>query len=132
MIRLAGLVVVASGLFLVGLGAVAFARPALARRFLESFASSARTHITEQLLRLVAGLALVAYSPRMWLPAAFEVFGWVIAGSAAALLLLPWRWHHAFGKWAIPLAVERLKLFGLGSLALGGVILYGAARGAFS
>ena len=128
MTLLAGLVVVAFGLFLVGLGGLVFARPDRAQRFLESFASSARAHYTEQLLRLAAGVALVRFSPRMHRPELFELFGWVIAGTAALLLLVPWRWHHAFGRWVIPMAVRRMKLFGIAALLLGTLVLAGASR----
>ena len=48
---LGGIVVVASGGWLVGLAAGIFVTPARAERFLTGFASSARAHYTEQALR---------------------------------------------------------------------------------
>ncbi len=125
---LSGVVVVAFGLFLIGLGVLALIKPLRAGLFLQSFASSARAHYTEQLLRLLAGTALVTFAPWMWFPDLFRYFGWLIVVTAVGLLLTPWRWHHEFGKWAIPLAVRYLKLFALGALALGAVILCGASR----
>ncbi len=44
----AGAILVAFGLFLVGLTIAVFAKPAVAERFFMSFASSARAHYTEQ------------------------------------------------------------------------------------
>ncbi len=129
---LCGVVVVAFGLFLVGLAVLAVVRPLAAATFLRSFASSARAHYTEQLLRLLAGAALVVFSASMWMPDLFWLFGWIIVVTAVALLLTPWRWHHEFGKWAIPLAIRHLWLFALGALALGSFVLYGASRAILS
>jgi len=44
--------------------------------------------------------------------------------TAGALLLTPWRWHHRFGEWAVPLAIRYVKLLALGAFALGAFILY--------
>ena len=39
-------------------------------------------------------------------------------------MLIPWRWHHRFGEWAIPLAIKNMKSIGLGAFAIGAFILY--------
>lgn len=62
----AGTILVAFGLFLVGLTVVVFAKPALAERFFMPFASSARAHHTEQVIRLLIGASLVVRSAAMW------------------------------------------------------------------
>ena len=51
MTLLAGIVVVACGLAFIAFTGVVFARPALAERFLMSFASSARAHYVEMAFR---------------------------------------------------------------------------------
>src|SRR4029077_10885332 len=76
---LSGLVVAGFCVFLIGLAVVIVAKPLFAERFLRSFASSARTHYTEQGLRLLAGVAIVQFADSMWYPRLFELFGWVIA-----------------------------------------------------
>ena len=119
---------VAFGLCLIGLAVVIVVKPLLAKRFLNSFASSARAHYTEQLSRLVAGTAIVILSPSMWYSDVFAPFGWLIVVTAVGLLLVPWHWHQRFSKWAIPLVIRNLKLFAVGAFALGGFILYGASR----
>jgi hypothetical protein len=48
----AGAILVAFGLFLISLAVVVFAKPVVAERFFMSFASSARAHYTEQVVRL--------------------------------------------------------------------------------
>ena len=122
------IVVVAASLFLLGLGAVSILQPAQAKRFLRAFASSAGAHYTEQALRLLVGAAMVNYSPRMWQPDAFRVFGWILVVTALGLILTPWRWHHQFAVRTVPAALRRLKLIAVGSFLLGGLILYSVLR----
>ncbi len=121
---LAGVVVIGSGLFLVALAAAIVVMPTRIERFLKSFASSARAHYIEQALRLIAGAAFIVFAPQMQFPEVFRVFGWLVGLTAAGLFLIPWRWHHRFGAWAIPLAIKYIKLYALGAFALGAFILY--------
>jgi hypothetical protein len=125
---LSGTLVVAFGVFLVGMALLIAIRPKLAETFLRSFASSARAHYTEQALRLIAGGAIVIFAPSMWYPDLFKLFGSLVAATAVALLLLPWRWHHQFGKRAIPLVIRHMRLFALGAFALGMLVFYGVSR----
>lgn len=125
MIWLAGIIVVASGLWLVGFAIVILVAPGKAERFLTSFASSARTHYTEQALRLIAGIGFILFAPEMRFADLFRIFGWLLVLTATGLMLTPWRWHHQFGKWAIPLAIKYMKLYALGAFTLGLFVLYG-------
>ena len=120
---LAGVVVVTTGLWLVGFALLIVVAPVRAERFLKSFASSARTHYTEQVLQLIAGSGIVAFSFQMRFPDLFKIFGWLIVVTAIGLLLVPWQWHRRFGQWAIPLAIRHIKLYALGSFVLGTLIL---------
>jgi hypothetical protein len=122
---LAGIVVVACGLFLIGLTWVVFAKPTLAERFFMSFASSARTHYVEQALRLLIGASLVVLSPAMWQANMFRLIGWAIVVSSAGLILIPWRWHHRFGEWVLPMIVRHMRLYAIGLFAFGALLLYG-------
>lgn len=125
-ISLAGIIVVLSGIFLVGLALLVVVAQRRAERFLASFASSARSHYLEQSLRLIAGLGFVFFSPQMRFHTVFQVFGWLIVLTTIALVLVPWRWHHRFGKWAIPFAIGHIKLYALGAFALGAFVLFAA------
>ena len=127
-----GIVVVGFCLFLIGLAVVIATKPSLAERFLRSFASSARAHYTEQGLRLLVGAAIVNFASSMWHPELFKLFGWLIVVTAVGLLLVPWRWHHKFGMWVMPLVIRHRRLFALGASALAAFILYGVSRGASS
>ena len=128
----AAVVVVAFGLSLIAFPGVAFAKPAIAERFLTAFASSARTHYVEQVVRVLVGAALVVRSPIMWQPKMFWLVGWAIVVSSAVLLCVPWRWHHRLGERVLPLLVRHLRLYAAGSFAVGALLLYGvfAGRGA--
>ena|ERR1700722_10135928 len=129
MSQVAAVVVVAFGLLLIVLTGVAFAKPAIAERFLMRFASSARTHYVEQIFRLVIGAALVVLAPAMWKPTMFWLVGWAIVVSSAALMCVPWQWHHRFGERMLPIVVRHLRLYAVGSLAFGALLLYGVFAG---
>jgi hypothetical protein len=121
----AGAILVAFGLFLVGLTAVVFAKPAVAERFFMSFASSARAHYTEQVIRLLIGASLVIRSAAMWQPKVVWFVGWAIVLSSLVLILSPWQWHQRFGEKVRPMLIRRMKLFAVGLLAFGVLLLYG-------
>ncbi|HET9360706.1 MAG TPA: hypothetical protein VFO58_13230 [Vicinamibacterales bacterium] len=125
---LSGVVVVALGVFLIGLAVLIVVKPRLAERFIRSFAGSPQAHYTEQTLRLIAGGAMVIFAPSMWHTDLFKVFGWLIVLSAVVLLLVPWRWHHELGKQVLPLVIRYMKVFALGAFGLGVLIFYGASR----
>jgi hypothetical protein len=126
---LAGIVVGGFGIFLIGLAGVVFVKPACAERFFKSFASSARAHYTEQAVRLLIGASIVAYSPVMWQANLFQLVGWVIVVTTVGLLFTPWRWHHRFGQWAIPLVLRNMRLYAMGLFAFGAFLLYGVYAG---
>jgi hypothetical protein len=129
MSQVAAVVVVGFGFLLIVLTGVAFAKPAIAERFLMRFASSARTHYVEQIFRLLIGAALVVLSSAMWQPTMFRLVGWAIVVSSAALMCLPWQWHHRFGERLLPIVVRHLRLYAVGSLAFGALLLYGVFAG---
>ncbi|NNE34451.1 MAG: hypothetical protein HKN13_04405, partial [Rhodothermales bacterium] len=81
---------------------------------------------TEQVVRLVIGVALVVHSSSMSYSRIFEVLGWLMVVTAIALLVMPWRWHHRFGQLVIPWVTRHLKLYAVGVFGLGTVILFGA------
>jgi len=118
-------VITGFAIFLFALTAMVFTKPALAERFFRGFASSARTHIAEQTLRLLVGVALVVRSPEMWRSGLFFIVGWALVGSAAALLILPWRWHHQLGIRVLPTVVRHMKLYAVGMFIFGALLLYG-------
>jgi hypothetical protein len=121
----AGAILVAFGLFLVGLSVVVFAKPAVAERFFMLFASSARTHYTEQVVRLLIGASLVIRSGAMWQAKVFWFVGWAIVLSSLVLIVIPWQWHHRFGEEVRPMLIRHMKLFAVGLLAFGVLLIYG-------
>ena len=125
MSTVAGAILFAFGLFLVGLTVVVFAKPAVAERFFVSFASSARTHYTEQIVRLLIGTSLIIRSGAMWQPKVFWFVGWGIVVSSLVLILTPWQWHDRFGEEVRPMLIRHMKLFAVGLLAFGVLLIYG-------
>src|SRR3954462_11692090 len=107
MIPVAQIIIVAFSLFLLGVTAVIFTKPVKAERFFLAFASSAQTHYTEQVVRLLVGASLLVLSPGMWQSAIFRFVGWAIVLSSGALILIPWRWHHRFGEQVRPILIPR-------------------------
>ena len=125
----AAVVVVVFGLALITFTGVAFAKPARAERLLMAFATSARTHYVEQAFRILVGAALVVVSSNMWQPTVFWLLGWALVVSSAALICVPWRWHDRLGERVRPMLVRYLKLYAVGALALGVLLLYGLFAG---
>jgi len=125
----ATVVVVAFGLILIAFTGLVFAKPAIAERLLKPFASSARAHYVEQGFRLLVGAALVLLSPAMWQPKIFWLIGWVIVVSSAALMCVPWQWHHRFGERIRPAFFRYLWLYAAGAFAFGALLLYGVFAG---
>ena len=125
----AAVVIVAFGLFLIALTGVAFAKPAIAERFVTAFASSARTHYAEQVIRLLIGAALVVLAPTMWQPKIFWLVGWAVVVSSVALMCVPWQWHHRFAERVLPIVVRHLKLCSVGPFAFGALLLYAVFAG---
>jgi hypothetical protein len=121
---LASLGVLTAGIYLLILGGAAALRPAATKRFLSSFASSARAHVAELLVRLILGAAFIVAAPRMMFSAVFDAFGWLLVATTLVLVWIPWRWHQRFAAWSVPMATRSMPLFSVGPLVGGVVILY--------
>ena len=120
----AGIITLLFGLSLITLLIITLLNKKFATTFLSSFASSAKTHYIEQLLRLIAGLGVLTYSDSMLLPDLFGIFGWVLTATSALLVIMPWKWHNKFGKKAMPFVIRNLILYAVSASILGLVIVY--------
>jgi len=74
-------------------------------------------------LRLAVGGSILWQAPHLMYPAAFAIFGWMMVGTTAVLLLLPWKWHRRFAQKAVPQAIGYLPFVGVVSIVLGIVLL---------
>jgi len=91
------LVVVAVAAFrLVTLGVVAAVRPALANRFSQARASTARLHFFELALRLLVGSAVVRTAPQMRGADLARIGGWILVVTTTVLAAAPSREHNRF------------------------------------
>jgi len=59
----------------------------------------------------------------------FTLFGWILLGTSALLLLVPWRWHRHFAARAVPAANRHIGLVGAAASAGGVFILVSVFRG---
>lgn len=96
------IVVVAAGLWLVGVALLMALRPRHAIHLVQTMKaglerSSWRLQFTEQGLRVLAGVALVVRAPSSRLPLAFEVAGWTLVVTSLLVMAAPIRWHAAYG-----------------------------------
>ena len=123
-------VVLAAGLYLAWLGVALLARPQSGARFLMGHAGSASLHYLEVFLRIAVGLAFVRSAPSMLAPAVFLGVGWVLVGTSAVMLLVPWRWHRRLAERSVPQALRFTPLLGTASLAIGLGVLVAAFAGA--
>jgi uncharacterized protein YjeT (DUF2065 family) len=121
---IAEMVVILSGFYFVLLAGFAVFRPDPARRFLNSFAQSARMHYLEMTIRTVVGTAYVAASPSLKYAQVFWWFGWVLILTSALLFLVPWQWHRRFAQIVVPPLTRFVWVFGIVSLPLGLAILW--------
>lgn len=111
--------------YLLVLGVAAITQPDRARRFLGSFASSARIHFVELTLRFVCGVALLITAPSVRAGQAFRIVGWILIGSTVVLAVVPWRFHQRFASSAVPIAGRYMLFVGAGAI-VGGLILLGS------
>lgn len=121
---LSGTVMVIFGLYLISLLIITILNKKVEVKYFSSFASSARAHYIEQILRLIVGLSMLLFSRSMLYAHFFEIFAWIIILSTIILILIPWPWHNKLGKWAIPFTIRNLKFYAVSASIFGVFILY--------
>lgn len=121
---LAGIITTLFGLYLITLLIATLLRKKSAINYFSSFASSAKAHYSEQLLRLIAGLGLLIYSDNMLLPNLFGIVGWALIATSILLITTPWKWHNKFGEWAIPFTIRNLILYAVSASIIGFAIIF--------
>jgi hypothetical protein len=129
---LALIIVLAAGIWLIAVAGLMAMRPryglALMGRMLAHLeAGSWRLNVTEQGLRILAGVALIVRAPGAKLPALFEVAGWILVISSIVVIVAPVRWHAAYGSWWIRgLTPSTLRLLSPIPAAAGAGLIYAA------
>jgi hypothetical protein len=126
------IVVAAAGLWLIGVGFLMALRPLYCLHLFEKMSanlerSNWRLQFTEQGLRVLAGVALIARAPACKLPLVFEVAGWLLVATSLLIMVAPIRWHGAYGtwwvKWLPPLVIRVLSVV---PAAAGAGLIYAA------
>jgi hypothetical protein len=112
---LALIILIAAGGWLVAVGLLMALRPHRALHILSLTATSHRVNLSEQVPRMIAGLAMVVRAEASKLPVLFEVAGGFIAASSVALMIIPLAWHNGYAVWWAtripPLAVRAIAPF---------------------
>ena len=112
------IVVAAAGLWLVGVAFLMALRPRYCLHLVERMRanlerSNWRLQFTEQGLRVLVGVALIARAPASKLPLLFEVAGWILVATSLLIMVAPIRWHGVYGawwvKWVTPLVIRILS-----------------------
>ena len=108
-----------TGAYFFCFGILSIFRSNLAARFLLGFATTAKLHYLELLIRLAIGAALIQYGPAMLFANLVEVFAWTLIGTTTCIIIVPWRLHHRFAQKFVPYANRYLKPIGVISISLG-------------
>lgn len=126
---LASVILCSAGIYLLVLGAIALFVPAAAARFLSGFATAPRLHYLELGIRLLVGGALLMHAAAMPWSSAWFILGWVLIGTSALLIAIPWRWHRDFAARSVPRALRFITPMGLASGMFGCALLYATFAG---
>ena len=117
--------VIATGVWLIGLGVFMLIQPRQALLALGQMGGSMTVHIGEMAVRILAGAALVFAAAASRFPVAISVIGSFLIVSALVLLLLPRRWHAAYSRWwSCHIPVAAVRLIAPMSWAMGGALIW--------
>lgn len=112
-------IVLTFSLWIAAVGVFALVSPERARAAIGRFASSHKVNLIEQAGRGLAGAGLAIRAPASLAPDLFFWAGWAILASAAALAVLPLRWHAGYAQWwSKNLPLWAVRTAGAFSLAL--------------
>ena len=125
----ANAIILLTSIYLILLGVAALARPRLAGQFLLGFAKSPVKHYAELSVRLIVGAAFIAAAPSASHPSFFATLGWVLVGTTALMIFLPWELHDKIARRSVPKALPYLPLIGFSSIAFGGFVFTSVVRG---
>lgn len=97
------IVVIAAGVWLIGVAFLMAFRPLYCLRLVETMTvslerSSWRLQFTEQGLRVLAGIALIVRGPAAKTPLLFAIAGWILVATSLLIMVAPIGWHAAYGR----------------------------------
>jgi hypothetical protein len=125
-------VVAAASLWLVGIALLMALHPRYCLHLLEKMKanlerSNWRLQLTEQGLRVLAGVALVVRAPASKLPPVFDVAGWLLVATSMLIMAAPIRWHGVYGAWWIKrLTPLIIRILSAAPAAAGAGLIYAA------
>jgi hypothetical protein len=123
---IADVIVMSTSAFLILLGLACLWLPAHATKFLQGFATTARLHYIELLIRVIAGAAFLVHGPSSRFPTMFDTVAWVLLATTAIMLVVPWRQHRKFAIHAVSIAARFIRHLGAIAVAMGAALLFAA------
>ena len=93
------LIVIAFGIWMIGVSGVIYTRPEFALTSLRKFASTTLINYTELGFRLLVGLGFIGLALHSNYPLALKYVGMFLAATAIVLMLIPRAWHHKYAIW---------------------------------
>jgi len=118
-------VVIAAGVWLIGLGLWMALFPRRALRTLAAMGGSTAVHFGEMITRLLVGAALAAAAALSRCPQAVLVVGGFLIVSALILMALPRRWHAGYSTWwAARIPILAVRLVAPFSVIAGAVLIW--------
>jgi len=93
------LIVIAFGIWMIGVSGVIFMRPDFALTSLRKFASTTLINYTELGFRLLVGLGFIGLAPHTNYIQVTKYAGIFFVISALILILIPRAWHHKYAVW---------------------------------
>ena len=118
-------IVIAFGLWLIGVSLLMIVKPHMALSALRKFASTNFINYAEFITRLVIGAALYGLAAYTSFPTALKIAGLFLGVTAIILMLIPRAWHHQYAVWwADKIKPWQVMLSAPFSLAVGLVVIW--------
>jgi len=117
--------VMAFGIFIIGVGFLMLIKPQIARAILRKAGSTPLINYGELILRMIPAAGLILSAADSKYPQFFTLLGWFMIGTSVLLMLLPRKYHHAYAlKSAEILTPTRIRAIAPLSFIFGGFLLY--------
>lgn len=124
MLKIAELIVVLSGFWLIAVSLLMIYRPKSALTGLSKMASTNLINYTELGLRLLVGIAFVVAAKASSVYLIFHYLGWFLSVSAVVLMVIPRKWHANYALyWTEKLSPFTVRALGPLSFVAGLAVL---------
>ena len=118
-------IIIAFGIFIIGVGLLMLFAPGKARESLKKMASTNFINYAEMILRMFTAIALILFAENSRFPEFIKIFGWMMFITTLILIIVPRKMHHSFAlKCADVLDPLYLRLISPFAFVLGSFFIY--------